>query len=128
MPVHDLGHAVEVLLELPDKPALADPTLADDRDQPWPSLRPGGEVEVLEHPELGSATDERRFELSVRPDPPRRATTRSARYAGTGAALPFRICSPAGSNAIASAAALVGRLPDEDGPGRARPTGVSTRY
>ena len=39
--------------------------------------------------------------VSLRFRPPRSATTRIARYAGTGLALPFRSWSPAGSNAIA---------------------------
>src|SRR4051812_19174868 len=54
---------------------------------------------------------------SIRPEPPRRATTRSARYAGTGAALPFSTCSPAGSKAIASAAAWYVVSPTRTIPG-----------
>ena len=42
---------------------------------------------------------------SLRLRPPRPATTRRARQAGTGASLPRRTCSPAGSKAIAREAA-----------------------
>ena len=55
----------------------------------------------------------------MRPDPPRRATTRSARYAGTGAALPLSTCSPAGSKAIASDAAWYVVSPTRTVPGGA---------
>ena len=50
---------------------------------------------------------------SSRPRPRRSATTRSARHAATGATLPLRTCSPAGSKAIAPSRRLLGRLADE---------------
>ena len=55
---------------------------------------------------------------SLRPWPPRSATTRRARHAGTGAGLPLRSCSPAGSKAIAARRGALGGLADEDGAGR----------
>ena len=58
---------------------------------------------------------------SERPLPPRCATTRSARYAGTGAALPLSACSPASSNAIAALAARIVASPTSTVPGWATP-------
>ena len=75
VPVHDLGHAVDVLLELPDEPALADAALADDRDQPRAPLGTGGEVEVLEHPQL-RARARRTAPRAVRSDRRRRGGPR----------------------------------------------------
>jgi hypothetical protein len=69
VPVDDLGDAVDVLLELPDQPRLADPALPHDRNEPRPSLGRRGRVEVLEHPQLGAASDERRLELLAAPRP-----------------------------------------------------------
>ena len=54
---------------------------------------------------------------SPRPRPPRSATTRIARNAGTGASLPLRTCSPAGSNAIAWFAARSVDSPTSTVPG-----------
>ena len=56
---------------------------------------------------------------SERPRPPRSATTRPARQAGTGAALPLRTCSPAGSKAIARDAARIVASPTRTVPGGA---------
>ena len=67
VPVDDLGHAVDILEELPDQPALADAALADDRYQPRPPLGPGGDVELLQHPQLRRASHERRFQLIAAP-------------------------------------------------------------
>ena len=118
VPVDDLGHAVEVLLELPDQPALADPALADDRDEPRPPLGTGREVEVLEHPQLRSAADERRLELldPARPaapgDDPQRAVGRDRR----GLALEQLLARRLEGDRVRCG--LVGRLADEDGPRR----------
>ena len=53
--------------------------------------------------------------VSARLRPPTSATTRIARQASTGAALPLSCCSPAFSKAIALLRSALGRLPDEDG-------------
>ena len=57
--------------------------------------------------------------VSDRFRPPRSATTRSARHAGTGAALPLSVCSPAGSKAIAFEAARCVASPTRTEPGGA---------
>ena len=56
---------------------------------------------------------------SLRPWPPRCATTRTARQAATGAALPLRIWSPASSNAIDALRGAHRRLADENATGGA---------
>jgi hypothetical protein len=59
MPVHDLRQAVEILVELPDQPRLADPGDAGDRDQVR-LLLVGADVEdVLDLAQLAVASDER---------------------------------------------------------------------
>ena len=55
----------------------------------------------------------------LRPAPRRPATTRTARHAGTGAALPRRSCSPAASKTIASPAARRVASPTSTVPGGA---------
>ena len=92
-----------------------------DTSRGAPLARRGVE-QVLEQAELLVAADERRLERSARPRPPRSATTRSARQAGTGASLPLSACSPAGSKAIGRAGRALGRLADEDACPAARPT------
>ena len=57
--------------------------------------------------------------VSARLRPPSSATTRSARQAGTGLALPLSVCSPASSNAIALAAARWVASPTRTVPGGA---------
>ena len=102
VPPDVLDDAVDVLHELPREPALADPAGPDDRHEPRAASRGGRVEQVLEQPQLVVAPDERRLERRrARLRPPRSATTRSARHAGTGRALPLSACSPAGSKAIA---------------------------
>src|SRR6185312_6091675 len=60
VPPDTLDHAVDVLEELPGQPALADPGLASDRDEPGTLLARGRVEQVLEEAELLVATDERR--------------------------------------------------------------------
>ena len=96
--------------------------------EPGPPLAAGRVEQVLEQPELVVAADERRLERLGRLRPPRSATTRSARHAGTGAALPLRVCSPAGSKAIAAAGGALRRLADEDGAGGRHRSGAARRY
>ena len=62
VPVDGLDDAVEVLLQLPGEPRLADPGLADDRDEPRPPVAAGGVEAVLEEAELVVAADERRLD------------------------------------------------------------------
>ncbi len=57
--------------------------------------------------------------VSLRPRPPRSATTRIARHAGTGATLPLSDCSPTGSKAIAELAARWVASPTRTVPGSA---------
>src|SRR4051812_50025255 len=52
MPPHRLDHAVEVLLELPRQPALADAGGATHPDETRPALPPGRMEQVLEEPQL----------------------------------------------------------------------------
>ena len=61
VPVDVEGDAVDVLLELPGEPALADAAGSGDRDQPRPAIPAGGVEGVLEEPELVLAADERRL-------------------------------------------------------------------
>ena len=56
---------------------------------------------------------------SERPSPRRWATTRRARQAGTGAVLPFSVCWPASSKAIAALAARIVASPTRTVPGSA---------
>ena len=66
------------------------PAGPDDRDQPRPLLAAGRVEQLLEQPELVVATDERRLEgVGAICDRRVRETTRSARQAGTGLALPL---------------------------------------
>ena len=118
VPVDDLGHAVHVLLELPDQPALADPALADDRDQAWTPLGARGEVEVLEHAELGSATDERRLELldAPRPATPGHDAERTIGGHRRGLALEQLLARRLEGDRVRRR--LVGRVADEDSAGR----------
>ena len=76
--------------------------------------------EVLEQAQLVVAADERRLERLERFRPPRSATTRRARQAGTGAALPLSACSPAASKAIARDAARSVASPTRTVPGGRR--------
>ena len=102
VPVDRLRHAVDVLLELPRQAALADARRPGDRDEARPPIAPGRVEQFAD--QRGTPRRDRRTaaRLPARPaDPPRWATTRSARQAGTGAALPFSVWSPAGSKAIA---------------------------
>ena len=59
MPEDRLHDAVEVLLQLPGEPTLADPRLTDERDQAGPLLATRGMELLLEEAELICPTDER---------------------------------------------------------------------
>jgi hypothetical protein len=62
MPVHVVREPVDVLLELPREPRLADAGDAEDRDEPRAALFRGGVEEILDELELALAADERRLE------------------------------------------------------------------
>ena len=62
VPVDDLGQAVEVLVELPGQPRLADPRDPGHRDQVGPPLLGAGMEQVLDLAQLAVAADERRLE------------------------------------------------------------------
>ena len=62
MPPDLLDDAVEVLLELPGEPALADARLADERDEARASLAPDRVELLLEEAQLVGPADERRLE------------------------------------------------------------------
>ena len=61
MPVDRLADPVDVLLELPGQPALADPARAGDRDEPGPAVPAGRRDQVLEQAQLLVPADERRL-------------------------------------------------------------------
>ena len=69
VPVDVLGHAVEVLRELPRQPALADPGRADDADQPGASFATGRVEQVLQESQFLVTADEGRLERMA-PVPP----------------------------------------------------------
>ena len=62
MPVHVLDEPVDVLQKLPREPALADPGLPGDGDEPDAPLPGRGVVEVLQEAQLVVASHERRLE------------------------------------------------------------------
>ena len=62
VPVRDLRDPVEVLVELPRQPRLADPGDARDRDEMRLALVGADVEEILDLPELPVAADERRLE------------------------------------------------------------------
>ena len=62
VPVRRLDHAVQVLLELPGEPGLADAGLPDDRHQPRLALSAGGVEQVLQLLQLVLAAHERRLQ------------------------------------------------------------------
>ena len=82
VPVHVAGEAVDVLLELPREPRLADPGDPDDRDEAGLPLVARGVEEILDQAQLSVAADERGLEAGgtslapPRRDHPRRAPER----------------------------------------------------
>ena len=128
MPADRLDQAVDVLQELPGEPALADAGRADDRDEAGPPLAGRRVEEVLEQAQLVVAADERRLErLASGSAPPRSATTRSARHAGTGRALPLSDLLAGRLEGDRLRGRALGRLADEDASRAARPTGGGWR-
>ena len=119
VPPDRLDDTVDVLQEFPGQAALADaglPVIDTSRTR----ARGRRVEEILEQPELGIATDERRLE-SVAPAEAASLGDDAQRDpgAGTGAALPLRGCSPAGSKAIALDAARWVASPTRTVPGAA---------
>src|SRR5439155_25746898 len=62
VPVHEVDDPVEVLVELPRQPGIADPGDAGDRDQVRAALVRAAVEEVLDQLQLAVAADERRLE------------------------------------------------------------------
>ena len=62
VPVDVIYDPVDVLLQLPGEPALADPGDPRDRDEPRPSFVVGCVEQVLEQAQLGVAPNERGFQ------------------------------------------------------------------
>ena len=99
------------LLPMPASPEIATSRARRSRATAWYASRRSRNS--VSRPTNGGSS------ASARPAPRTRATTRSARNAGTGAALPFSDVSPAGSNAIASSVAARVDSPTSTVPGRA---------
>ena len=72
VPVDHLGEAVEVLVELPHQPRLADPGDAGDRHEMGAALVGAGVEQVLDLAQLALAADERRLQ-ALRLERPARA-------------------------------------------------------
>ena len=94
VPPDGLEQPVDVLLELPGQPGLADAADALDRDQPGPALLRGGVEQLLDQAQLPLPAGERGSRPAARRVPPRPATTRTARHSGTGSALPLSWWAP----------------------------------
>ena len=93
------------------------PAWPDDRHQPGATLAAVAWKRSLSRRSSSSRPTNGASSASARFRPPRSATTRSARQAGTGAALPLSVCSPAGSKAMAR---LRGPLRSPRRPARCR--------
>ena len=118
MPVDVLRDAVDVLLQLPDQPALADAARSGDRDQAHPPVaadrverRPSAARSSSSRPTNGGSR------ASARPWPPRWRRPAAPATPAPGAVLPLSEWSPSGSKTIAARRARRGRLADEDRAG-----------
>ena len=98
VPVDVCGDPVEVLVELPGQPRLADPGDPRHRDELRPPLVGADVEEVLDLAQLAVAADERRLQ-ALATSARRRApeTTRSARHSCVSPSLPFSSKLPASS-------------------------------
>ena len=117
---HDrLDHAVEVLLEFPGQPGLADAGLPDDGHEPRAcARRPVAWKRSFTQAQLvgrGPRTAARARRPGRAAAAARRRAT--ARQSGTGAVLPLSTCSPAGSYAMAASVARSRRLAHQDRAG-----------
>ena len=118
MPPDLLDHAVDVLEKLPRQAALADARLAGDRHESNPPLSRRRVEQVLEQPQLGVAADEGGLEAVVAAA----ATTLGDDPEGTprdhrkGLALQVVLAGRLVRDGVGRR--LVGRVADEDGPGR----------
>ena len=127
VPPDGLDHAVDVLQELPGQAALADARLTRDRHEPGPALARRRVEQVLEQAQLVVAADERRLEpLVATPaaalrDDPQRAPGGDRRGLALEQLLAGRL-----ERDRARRGAL-GRLADEHGARRRRPTGGGRR-
>ena len=72
MPQHRAGQAVQVFLELPAQPRLADTGGSGDDDQPRRAAFGGGVEQLLDQAQFGVASEHRRFEAvdALRPTDP----------------------------------------------------------
>ena len=128
VPVDVLDEAVDVLLELPGEAALADAAGPGDRDEPRAPLAADGvEAASLSRRNSSSRPTNGGSGMSDRPCPPRWATTRRARQAGTGAGLALEELLAGLLEGDRRRGGALRRLADEDGARRARPTGAAPR-
>ena len=118
MPPDRFDDAIEVLLELPGEPALADPAWPTSETRRARRSRPTAWNCSLRKRSSSVRPTNGGSRASGRRAPPRSPTTRTASHDGTGEALPFRTWSPAGVNSMAASAVDARRLADEDPAGR----------
>ncbi len=127
VPPDGVHQAVDVLQELPGQSCLADPGGADDRHEAGPPVPACRVEELLEHPQLIVAADERGLErlapvpaTDLGDDPERPPGGHRARLALERLLAGLLERDRLGGRPL-------GRLADEDGAGLARPTGASRR-
>ena len=119
MPERLAGEAVDVLLELPRQPRLADPGDAVDEHELRAALVGGGVEELLDESQLAVAADERRLEAGRAERPSRSCddAERAPQLDRLGLAL--ELCSPASSYATAASDARLVVSPTSTEPGSA---------
>ena len=83
------GEPVDVLLELPAQPGLADAGVAVDHEQAGPARSSPDVEQLLDQPQLAVPADQRRLQPVGALAPPPAATTARAAHSGTGSALPL---------------------------------------
>ena len=109
---------INMVQELPSETALADARRANDRHKASPLLAGGCVIEVLQERQLLVAADEGRLGAFAPPPAPDAAHDSNGAPGGNRALLPFRACSPAGSNTMPAAAARWVASPTRTVPGR----------
>ncbi len=120
VPPDAFDHAVDVLEELPRQPALADPGLAGDRDEPGALLAGGGVEEVLEEAQLLVATDERRLEPVAPAEALALADDAEGQPGGHRQLLALQDLVGDGLEGDRAGRGSLGRVADEDRAGRGR--------
>ena len=126
VPPDAFDHAVDVLQELPGEPALADPGLARDRDEPGALLAGGGVEEVLEQAQLLVAADERRLEPVAPAATPALADDAQGQPGGHRRCLALQDLLAGGLEGDRAGRGSLGRVADEHGA-RARPRSGAAR-